>query len=624
LNRKIPATSKRRLAAGDTVMKNARAIVIASLMTSLITFLITGSLLTATAQAQPRRALHDWPQTATSAKTDKRDGVISGRLIDTAGQPLVNAGIYVSRVADFQRDSRHTGTDEQGRFRIGNLRRGLYRVLPNAPGYVLPEEDTQRLLVRTGDTINLTLAKGGVITGNVMNFTNEPMTGCTVQAFRVADQNGRPSSSNRVIAVAEVDDRGVYRVYGLPSGSYIVAATGRHPYNDSNDVLPDDAPTFYPSATRDTAQTITVRAGEEASAIDIRYRGERGHVISGRVAGFGTDAPGFSATLQLYSITARGAEEATYAATTFARNESGFAFYGVSDGDYLIDATIAGANSRLGGGRARVKVKGANATGVELTMTPYASINGTLMIEPLPKTDAQNTCEVKRRLTPDEMMVRARREKLDGASGITPVPFYLSEPSEKGEFTLLSLMSGQYHIEATMLGEDYFLRAVTLPGAAKNQPVDLSRGPLTIKAGERFDNLIVTVAEGAASVRGIVTSATEGAQRPDRLIVHLVPAEKEAADYALRYYEAEVSGDHFELTNLSPGRYFVIARTPSPDAGGTEAARPLAWKANERAALLKQASAANTLLELRPCQRVVDYVLNYTPAAKKNVAARTP
>ncbi|MFL6215274.1 MAG: carboxypeptidase regulatory-like domain-containing protein [Blastocatellia bacterium] len=583
-------------------------------------------LIGATVAAQPRHTLRGWRQTETSGKSDKRAGIISGRLTDSTGQPLNNATVHIVRVSGYRRDVRHITTDEQGRFRVSDLRRGVYRLSLDVPGYVLPEEDAPRQTVRVGDTVNLTLVKGGVITGSVMSHASEPMTGCTVQAVRVGDKDGRPTLNSRSITLAEVDDRGVYRLYGLMPGRYIVAALGRHPYANLSDIFPDDVPTFYPSATRDTAQPVTVRAGEEISSIDIHYRGERGHAISGKLIGLPTDSPNVNTTLQLFSVTTRASEEANYDGTTFVRNESGFAFYGLADGDYIIAASTSRADGQFsGGGRARAKVRGADATGIELKIIPYGAIAGTLVIEPLRQADAQNRCEVKRRLTVDEMLIKAEREKPAGETPLYLGTLYQSEPSEQGEFTLTSLEAGQYHIEAAMLGDNFFVRSITLPGAAKNQPpADAARGPLMIEPGKRLENLIVTVAEGAAAVQGIVTSATEGARRPDRLFVYLVPAEKEAADTALRYYQAEVNGDRFEFTNLSPGRYLVIARPPFTDTTNGGAVRPLVWKATERATLLKQAAAANPVLELRPCQRLVDYSISYEPAAKKNVASRTP
>ena len=83
------------------------------------------------------------------------------------------------------------------------------------------------------------------------------------------------------------DDRGVYRMYGLLPGTYIVSAGGMTRFfgGYGTTAHDQDAPTYAPSATRDTAQEVVVRSGEEATA-DIQYRGEPGHAISGTVLGF--------------------------------------------------------------------------------------------------------------------------------------------------------------------------------------------------------------------------------------------------------------------------------------------------------------------------------------------------
>src|SRR2546423_3225763 len=199
-------------------------------------------------------------------------------------------------------------------------------------------------------------------------------------------------------------------------------------------------------------------------------------------------------------------------------------------------------------------------------------------------------------------------------------------PSDKGEFAFAGLEVGQYRVLPAMLGEDYFVRWITLPATAKNQPpVDAARNPLTIKAGERLNELTVTVAKGAAGLRGRVIPATESARLPDRLSLHLVPAEKQAAGDLLRFAEARVAADGaFTIQNLAPGRYLIVARPAADDEASDEAARPVAWDAAARATLLKQAAAANLTLDLQPCQRLIDYVLKYTPPAPLPVRKKNP
>jgi hypothetical protein len=83
----------------------------------------------------------------------------------------------------------------------------------------------------------------------------------------------------------------------------------------------------------------------------------------------------------------------------------------------------------------------------------------------------------------------------------------------------------------------------------------------------------------------------------------------------LRYGEASINTDGtFALTNLAPGRYWLIAR-PAPESDSPERIiRPLSWDADTRAKLRRDAEAANTTIELQSCQRVNDYVLRYATA----------
>jgi hypothetical protein len=55
----------------------------------------------------------------------------------------------------------------------------------------------------------------------------------------------------------------------------------------------------------------------------------------------------------------------------------------------------------------------------------------------------------------------------------------------------------------------------------------------------------------------------------------------------------------------------LLAR-PIPDSEPNDKpARPAAWDAAERAKLRREAEAAKVVIELKPCQRLSDYVLRY-------------
>jgi hypothetical protein len=557
-------------------------------------------------------------------KADERGAnSITGRVVNDAGQPIVNAAVRANLIGK-PATNRLTSTDDEGKFRLEELARGVYYVSTYAPGYTSFNNFPYPKFYRVGDTINITLIKGGVITGTVTNSSGEPMVAVRVAAIRVRDLEGHAISILGPGGQWRTDDRGVFRIYGLPPGVYIVFASGSGFSMREPTAYDEDIPTYHPSSTRDAATPVTVHQGEELSGVDIRYRGERGHAISGNIAG--APASNRNSFIDLVNMPSNQTMGQYYMGGD--RPNLAFAFYGLPDGEYYVIARRYGEEQEVGGvGRIRVKVKGADVTGLEIPITSYGSIAGRITIERISATDQNKKCESKRGMSFDEALISVNRDqKADSKDELYSrlTSFLTATPNSKGEFTITNIEAGGYHVTPGSISDDLYIRAVTLAPVAQNRPpVDASRNGLTLKTGERIAAMTVTLAEGAAGLRGRVVAATEGERLPDRLKAHLVPAEKEAAEDTLRFAEAAVQSDGtFSIKNVAPGRYFLIAR-PLPDEEATDRLpRHVAWDAEGRKALRQEAEQANVVLELQPCQRIADHVLRYTPPAAKPAATR--
>jgi hypothetical protein len=98
------------------------------------------------------------------------------------------------------------------------MREGYFRLMVGAPGYVMSNGPAEKPY-RVGDYITVNMIKGGVITGRVMDAQGEAIVGVSVFAgnIRSLDGIGKGGSSSR-----RTDDRGVYRIFGLSPGIYIV------------------------------------------------------------------------------------------------------------------------------------------------------------------------------------------------------------------------------------------------------------------------------------------------------------------------------------------------------------------------------------------------------------------
>jgi hypothetical protein len=557
-------------------------------------------------------------------------GKITGRVIGEDGRPMPDAVVYLYRsYARVLGPPKTATTDSEGKFQALDLAPGLYTVSATLPGFVTPPDAAvdsgETKFYRLGDSVNISLIKGGVITGTVRDANGEPVVAVAVRAIRMRDPNGRQLP--RAFAYSQpwmTDDRGIYRLFGLQPGTYVVRAGGGLDFSGVPNAYDGDAPTFFPSSTRDTATEVQVRSGEEATGTDIRYRGERGRSISGIVSGV-TDANlryGLSVTLAQASS---GAYEST--TTVQPGGKPIFSFNGVGDGEYELTAQqgLGGGDNAFSPPR-RVTVKGSDVTGIELPLTPLASIAGRAFLEAPP----EETCVDKRGATFLETLISARRDEKIPSLEAARAPFFLvsgSVPDDQGKFTIHNMQTGTYRLTVRLPSDAWYVRSMTLPPAPVARPTGAQSKPaetksaqaasvIMLKTGDRITNVTIDIAQDAANLRGRVVASTEGAALPANLKVYLVPQERERAEDVLRYSEASIESDgSFALANLAPGRYFIIVR-PAPESDPLERIpRPLAWDTTARTKLRHEAETEKVAIELKSCQRTTDYTLRY-PGAK--------
>lgn len=566
------------------------------------------------------------PQTQATAPSQKPDakpspsppitGTIKGRIVASDGQPLTNANILAQSLNGTP-STKPTRPDAEGRFSFDDMAPGSYVLVATAPGYIDQSmsvgdpNDWPRYLI--GANVRVNMIKGGVITGLVTNAQGEPMVGVPVRATMINVPSLSMLSFITGGGAAETDDRGSYRIYGLLPGQYILTAGGNGPFGDfSASGFDRDVPTYYPSSTRDTAVPVTVRSGDETTGIDIKYKGGDGHSVSGVVLGDIPASPQAGAvtimlahagTTSLISVTLAGVSEPRRA----------FSFNGVADGDYDVFAGyLASQTDNALMGSKRITVREGDVTGLELRLVTLSSLAGTITLDPIKpedKCDKRGSLMIETilRVPPDD-------KKRAGIQPLAAVYSGLGQLNEKGEFVLRNLQPTKYRLDIKLPSESWYIRAINLPAAARAQSTATAQpgavqnwpGTLTIKPGENLSGVSIAVGQDAAGLRGRIASDVtirEGTR------VYLVPVEREQANNVLRYSETFVkSNGSFALTNLAPGRYFIVSRVETP-APSDASPRPTAWDAAARAKLRLEAEAAKTMIELKPCQQMVDYEL---------------
>jgi hypothetical protein len=563
---------------------------------------------------------------ALTVDAQQASGVITGRVITEDGQPIPHAIVSISGVSSRAKQTtinRESITDDDGKFVADGLDAIPYLVSAWSPAYVResnsgasnPFELSEARFVHVGEVVTVKLILGGVITGRVTNDAGEPIIGAPVRAIRVRDETGLSTSVDVDYAhlwTRTTDDRGVYRIYGLAPGVYIVAAGGSDASSARSTPFAGRTITYHPSSTRDAATLVNVSSGSEATSIDVVYRGDSGFVISGKIRG----APGATSDITQTStkifLGSTTHNETIDTTTSQSNNQNGYAFYGVPNGEYEVIARNEGMGegNGLDSTARRVTVKGADVTGIDLTLVPNATVSGVVVVMKMDSNALE--CQNHRKSYTEEIIVRAKRaDPADNRRRLLPVTsgYGVGVPNDEGFFTIRDLKPGRHQIELELPDKLWYLKAMAMTGS--KPAVDPATG-LTVKSGDKLNGLRLTIASGAALLSGKIMLA-ENTPPPVRLHVHLIPAEPQANDNVLRFAETNADADGaFTFTHIAPGKYFVFARTIPDSESADKSLRPAAWEVAERNKLRKAAEAANDAIELKPCQQIIGYALRFT------------
>lgn len=159
---------------------------------------------------------------------------IIGVITDASGrQPLRRATVTIS---GGQLLSRVMSTDDSGHFQITGLPAGTYSAVVSKPGYVTNYVGSRRpgrspgipFSVAEGEHHDLAveLMRGAVISGVITDPFGQPVPNVrvTVMENRLANGERRlVNASTNGPNSMQTDERGSYRIWGLPGGTYVVS-----------------------------------------------------------------------------------------------------------------------------------------------------------------------------------------------------------------------------------------------------------------------------------------------------------------------------------------------------------------------------------------------------------------
>src|SRR5207237_280815 len=123
-------------------------------------------------------------------------------------------------------------TDADGHFQLTHVPAGRFYVTAVAPAFYNEVDgngygEGKPVTLTEGESveeINLALRRGGVITGRLSDATGRPLIQERLTLYRIDPKGEKREHSTRNYNIMQTDDRGVYRLYGLPPGRYLVSA----------------------------------------------------------------------------------------------------------------------------------------------------------------------------------------------------------------------------------------------------------------------------------------------------------------------------------------------------------------------------------------------------------------
>ena len=497
-------------------------------------------------------------QTATSEQGNAKEptGSISGRVtVSGKGAPGVKVNLrFISSTA------RRTGilkarTDEDGRFRFDALAAGHYRIIPLAPALVSAnnplEQSETSVNVASGEAvegIDFALVRGGVITGRVTDADGRPIIAKYVKLMFMDASGQKRTDINYQGPQYETDDRGIYRIYGLPAGRYLVSLG----VEKDGDVRDDNFEygyyirTYHPNVTDESkAKTVELSEGSEATGVDITLGrllptysvsgrivdAVRGKPVSNILYGYGALSPQSTNLLSAH-----------YGERSNIRGE--FRLEGLAPGRFAIITDPEGKEDRYAD-PVTFEITDRDVGGLEVKMHRGATIEGVASIE--------GTSDEAVLSQLSELHVAAHVTSPDDLS--TPRT-YMTKIAPDGHFTLTGLRPGKVNI---------FVHSNTRKGFSllrvEHNGIDQREG-IEIANAEQITGVRVAVAHSTGVVRGQIKVKSGRLPENVGFGIHARPTDGSMNNY--QHVEADTRG-LFVIENLAPGEYELMLQMRSLD-----------------------------------------------------------
>jgi hypothetical protein len=509
-------------------------------------------------------------------------GRIRGRVLTSDGAgPIRRAQV---RISGPDVAPKAALTDAEGRFEFRDLPAGRFTVQATKSGFVsvqygqtrpfeqgMPIElaDKQSL-----DNADITMPRGGVIAGRIVDEFGDAIPDVGVTAMRLAWTNGRRRLAPSPGRIAQTNDLGQFRIYGLPPGDYYVSASLRGAALEMMDMelmMVGDASanagptastprsgyasTYYPGTTNvSEAQKITIGAGHEAANADFSLAPVRLARITGIVLG-SDGKPLEGAAISVVPAARELSGLPLGPSTARSTKDGSFTLNSVPPGEYVLQArTVQTFSSTQGDSMMFTRATIAGGGDSEFGSTPL-SIGGEDVSNVVLSTTKGGTVT-------GQVTLDGPKPPSLSSIRITSVPVDTDGPSiggafgplkEDGSFELKGL-AGQRIIRLASAPPGWIVKSVKLNGN------DITDTGADFKPGETTSGLEIELTRRTTAITGSVT-ASDGSMLKDYTVVVFAESPELWRMPLTRWVNGTRPDQdgRFKLQNMPSGNYFAIA-----------------------------------------------------------------
>lgn len=529
---------------------------------------------------------------------------------DLSAGPMQNVGI----------------TDGNGYFVVKKVRAGVYYAVVNAPGVVSPlafldfsmlqspgDREAEReafaeafkhfeKIIVNGITdldVQIAARRGAAIGGRVIYDDGDAAVGVKVEILRKADNKllgvipnfsaFSPMFFGNDFGSLQTDDRGVYRLSGLPPGEYVVRVTENTTHTETSRTSDFEGglfgnnsflTLFYPDVfEQENAEVITVDYGQEVTDVNLVIPERRLFKIGGKIVSRKDKTP-----VKARIVIQRTEAEKIYTVASTTRfgqrisvdsdEEGNWLFKEIPKGKYKliveplnippqtendynypsnanveVTRKVIPGLPKLAKKVQEIGIEDQDLTDLMFELNTGATLSGTIAVENFPNQMPQYI----------KISLVNADHGLTEITGISNYPYEETPSPSKlnREFKLERISEGKATLQVTVSEDDYYVKSAMLG----NQ--DLLTSELEIKAGENLQNIKIVLSKAVGKLK--VKVIGEDRLPSKKAEVWLVPTDARRRNPMFRLLRKTDEKGEFEV-KLAPGEYAFFFSSPDmPD-----------------------------------------------------------